>query len=545
MRNRPPSIGRILAAVGFTLSCFGLILFLWIAFGGPTPLRPESYRITAYFPEATQLAQESDVRIGGVTVGKVKELELAPPQYRVAGNDTTAAELEIEPEFAPISSDARAILRQKTLLGETYVELAPGADPSETAAPISLGAAANVSDAEAEGVEPIEEGGSLGVARTQDATQIDEIFNALDAETRTSFQRWLEGSAAAVEGRGLDLNDAFGNLGPFVSDADELLAILRDQKVALQGLVRDTGTVFEALSERDRELAGVITGANDTFGALAAEQRALAESLQILPTFELESRVTLERLDEFQAATDPLVRDLIPVARDLSPTLASIRRLSPDLERLFENLDPLISASKDGFPALRNVLGELAPTLAELDPFLANLNPVLRYLELQKGTVTDFLAGPAAALSNSLDPVPGQPAARHYLRRSRSTRRASTPTVAMATSRRDRSTTSPPPPRGSSPTSTARTPTISRRPRRARRRPRTRRSCGWASPRARACPTPVRASLPASSTRAPSASSAAAARRWSRPIPRPERPARTGGTAPWCRQRRNGPRAPA
>ena len=52
MQKQAPSVGRILIAVGFTLSCFGLILFLWIAFGGPVPLKPQSYRITAYFPEA-------------------------------------------------------------------------------------------------------------------------------------------------------------------------------------------------------------------------------------------------------------------------------------------------------------------------------------------------------------------------------------------------------------------------------------------------------------------------------------------------------------
>src|SRR5918998_2483796 len=123
MQKQAPSIGRMLVAAGFTLSCFGLILFLWLAFGGPIPLKPQSYRVTAYFPEATTLLPESDVRIGGVSVGKVKAIELAPPDKRVNGRDTTAAEIEIQPEFAPISSDARAILRQKTLLGETYVEL--------------------------------------------------------------------------------------------------------------------------------------------------------------------------------------------------------------------------------------------------------------------------------------------------------------------------------------------------------------------------------------------------------------------------------------
>ena len=56
MQKSAPSIGRILIALGFTLSCFGLLLFLWVAFGGPVPLASKSYRITAYFPEAVQLS---------------------------------------------------------------------------------------------------------------------------------------------------------------------------------------------------------------------------------------------------------------------------------------------------------------------------------------------------------------------------------------------------------------------------------------------------------------------------------------------------------
>jgi phospholipid/cholesterol/gamma-HCH transport system substrate-binding protein len=419
MQKQAPSIGRILIALGFTLSCFGLILFLWIAFGGPVPLKPESYKITAYFPETTTLAQESDVRIGGVSVGKVKEITLAPPEYRVSGNDTTEATLEIRPEFAPISEDARAILRQKTLLGETYIELTPGSEPGSEAAPVSLGAAANVSDAESKDIETVPEGGTLGISQTQDATQIDEIFNALDEETRTSFQRWMASSAEAVDNRGLDLNDAFGNLGPFVSDASDLLDILERQKASLKGLVRDTGTVFDALSAQDQALAGAITGSHGTFEALASEDEALAESLQILPTFERESKLTFARLDEFQADTRPLIQDLIPVARDLSPTLRSVRRLSPNLLSLFEDLDQLITATRRGFPALESFLNGLGPVLENLDPFLANLNPVIEYLEFQKSTVADFLAGPAVALSNSIDcPTDpcNLPAPRHYLR---------------------------------------------------------------------------------------------------------------------------------
>jgi phospholipid/cholesterol/gamma-HCH transport system substrate-binding protein len=417
MQKQAPSVGRILIAAGFAISCFLLIMFLWIAFGGPVPLKAKSYRITAYFPEATQLAAESDVRIGGVSVGKVKEVGLAPIDKRIEGNDTTEAVIEIRPEFAPISEDAQAILRQKTLLGETYVELTSGTEPGSTDN-VSLGAAAGVSEAEAEEVDAIEEDGTLEVTSTRNATQIDEIFNALDPETRTAFQQWQQSASVAVQGRSLDLNDAFGNIGPFITDASSVLEILRSQKDSVRGLVQDTGEVFDALSERDQALAGAITGSEATFGALADADDALAESFQILPSFQRESRLTLERLDEFQADTRPLIQKLLPVANDISPTLDSVRRLSPNLESLFESLGPLIDASRTGFPALRRFIGDegLQPLVEQLDPWLSNLNPALRYLAFYRKTAADFLTGPPAALSGSLEPLPGQPAARHYLK---------------------------------------------------------------------------------------------------------------------------------
>src|SRR5438552_3608895 len=129
MQKQAPTVGRIMIMAAFTLSCFGLLLFLWSAFGGPVPLKPRGYQFKASFAEATQLAQEADVRISGVSVGKVKKIEL--------GDDgRTQATLELQEKYAPLPSDARAILRQKTLLGETYVELTPG---TKGAAPLAEG----------------------------------------------------------------------------------------------------------------------------------------------------------------------------------------------------------------------------------------------------------------------------------------------------------------------------------------------------------------------------------------------------------------------
>src|SRR3712207_6185196 len=111
--------------VVFAMSCFGLLLFLWLAFGGPVPLKPKGYRLNVNFPEATTLAQEADVRMAGVNIGRVKTKDLN------AGAVRTTVELEIDDRFAPLPEDTKAILRQKTLLGETYVELSQGSKEAE------------------------------------------------------------------------------------------------------------------------------------------------------------------------------------------------------------------------------------------------------------------------------------------------------------------------------------------------------------------------------------------------------------------------------
>lgn len=123
METRPPTVTRILVAIGFAISCFGLALFLWTAFGGPVPLKAQGYRIQVPFTEAAQLAEAADVRISGVSVGRVTNVE---------GDEQgkALATLELDSRYAPVPRDTRAMLRQKTLLGETYVELTPGSPQS-------------------------------------------------------------------------------------------------------------------------------------------------------------------------------------------------------------------------------------------------------------------------------------------------------------------------------------------------------------------------------------------------------------------------------
>lgn len=425
MQKQAPSIGRILVAVGFTLSCFGLLLFLWVTFGGPIPFKPESYRFTADFPEAITLSKEAEVRIGGVNVGHVKQLSLAPESECHADPatcNTTRATIEIEPQYAPISSDAQAILRAKTLLGETYIEITPGSQvqPGETAGDVQAQSSTidvgQISGSDAP--QPIPEGGHLAQTQVQDQTQIDEIFQGFDKPTREAYQQWMQGAGLAINGQGQSLNDAFGNLGPFASDASDVLGTLRQQQQALQTLVHDTGDVFAALTDHDQALAGAIVGANRTFGALASQSRALSDTFKIFPTFENESRLTLDRLKGFAEDAGPVFNDLKPVARDLSPTLRDLRRLAPEARTLFQNLNPLVDASRTGLPSASRFVHELHPVLGAdgLDPFLANFNPLLRWLDYQAPVVSDFLSNPSSSTADFLPFQTGQNAPLHVSR---------------------------------------------------------------------------------------------------------------------------------
>src|SRR5919199_117860 len=232
MQKQAPSVGRILTMVLFALSCFGLLLFLWLSFGGPIPLKPKGYRVQVGFPEATQLGLEADVRIAGVSVGKLRKKELDPRGNR------TLVQLEIERKYAPLRADTRAILRQKSLLGETYVELTPGSSK-----------------------KTIPEGGRLPDGQVKPTVELDEIFQALDPTTRAAFRRWQQDLAVGIKGRGQDFNDAIGTLPGFAHDGADILEVLDRQQGAVTRLVRNTGVTFGALTQNEAQLRNLITSA--------------------------------------------------------------------------------------------------------------------------------------------------------------------------------------------------------------------------------------------------------------------------------------------
>jgi ABC-type transporter Mla subunit MlaD len=370
MSKRAPSTAQLLVIAGFALSCFGILLFLWITFGGPTPFKAKPYEIKVLFQEATQLAQQSDVRISGVSVGKVQNIEVSPDGQQAV------ATIDIEDKYGPIPKGTRAVLRTKTLLGETYVELTPG----DADGPV------------------LPDGATLARANVAESVQLDEIFRTFDKPTRAAFQEWMQEGAVAISGQGQSFSNALGELDPFFSEFDRLFRLLDTQRLAVEQLFSNGAVSLRALRGREGQLAELIDNSNDVFRTTAARNRDIEALFRVFPTFQDEQRLTFDRLKEFALNADPLFRQLVPAAEQLSPTLIALSRFAPQAKGFFEGLEPVIDRAPSGFGSLRKFLRKDFPVLLRaVDPFLRNLNPILTGLGLYKREVTSLFGNVAAA----------------------------------------------------------------------------------------------------------------------------------------------------
>lgn len=123
-----PGSWKAEAALG-TLVVGVLIAFVWLTFavGGGAPR--EAKRYVLLLDSALGLSEDNAVAVAGVKIGIVDEIVVDGRRAKVT--------IAIEPGVT-LHANARAALRQKTLLGEKYVDLDPGSTPAPPLAPGSV-----------------------------------------------------------------------------------------------------------------------------------------------------------------------------------------------------------------------------------------------------------------------------------------------------------------------------------------------------------------------------------------------------------------------
>ena len=375
--------------VAFALSCFGLLLFLWTSFGGPVPLRAQPYQVKTAFAQGTQLAGYADVRISGVTVGKVTEIEREGGKAQVT--------MKIDAKFAPLPKDTRATLRTKTLVGETFVNLSFGSRKGQIANRTF-----------------IPDGGTIPAKNVQETVELDQILDAFDGQTRKDLKVVLTALAKGTDGEGKSLNAALGQVAPLADGVEDLTSILNRQSAQVQSGTRDFGTTFAAIGRRSGSIQGIAEGGRQLLETTSSITPALRGTLNALPSFLRETRRFMTTTEATARAAKPAIDDLEPVTPLVRPALQRLAVLAPQLEQTLVELNPVLGRVRTGMPPLRRILTALRPLSDGLEPVAEDLLPIARFVKEYRRELPVTFANAGAAIQATAPDALG--VQRSYLR---------------------------------------------------------------------------------------------------------------------------------
>lgn len=385
MVTQAPKRSAVLAAVAFALSCIGLIVFVWTQFGGSIPFAPQGYRVRALFAETGLLVPNADVRIAGVDVGRVESVQ-------ARGVDSLVT-MQIDSQYAPIPRDTRAVLREKTLIGEGYIELSAGSPRSGR----------------------IPDGGTIPAAHVAHTQQLDQVLNSFTPPVQHDLETVLNGTGDALAGEGGDLNNAIGNVDPLVTELAAIVGVLNDQSVNLRSVIANGGTVLRTLGDRSAELQTLVRAGNSVLATTAQRAGELTATVNALPPFLAQLRTTLTALNTTLGIARPSLAVLRPVAPLLTPALRELSAVLVPARRIIRDTPSLLNDSRRALPAIAAFARAFKPATDALLPAAEQIVPIIDYIFVDRGNVSAAMANLAAGLQGTAAANTPSGSA-HYLR---------------------------------------------------------------------------------------------------------------------------------
>jgi virulence factor Mce-like protein len=368
MNLRVSKLGAI-GLVAVSAVAVALFIYLMGRFGGPELRFSSQYTVSATFPDTKQLAVRSDVDVRGVKVGEVQSIALHPASAEVT--------FSIDSRYAPIHRDATVQVGEKTLLGESYIDLDPGHA----------------------GAGGLRSGARLAASRTLPAsTEIDQALNALDPSARhhlISTVRTFAAGASAPDAPAR-LGDTLAQLSAATSQLRQLTGVLHGQEGDISSGVQAARVVLAQLGERESDVRAIVAGGRATLGALAARDTALQAGVRELPRLLSTARVTLRDARPLLHEAGPLMTDLRTAAGPLRSALVALPPVTRDANAVVAGLGRFNHVAVPVLSLTGDVLGLARPVSTSLPPALRNLVTVTQFLEAHRD-------GIAAWFSNTAD----------------------------------------------------------------------------------------------------------------------------------------------
>lgn len=158
-------LGLIVAAIGLALA-----VVAWESVNG-VPFQ-NRYKVQVEVAADSPILKEGDsVRVAGRFAGLITDVK--------PDDGDVVVTAELRPEFAPLGNDATALVRVRSVVYLTYLEIDPG----------------NVDD-------PMAEGGTIPLARTGSGVDLLEVVQLFDEKTRDALSRTVTTAGIGVAGGG-------------------------------------------------------------------------------------------------------------------------------------------------------------------------------------------------------------------------------------------------------------------------------------------------------------------------------------------------------
>jgi phospholipid/cholesterol/gamma-HCH transport system substrate-binding protein len=308
------------------------VIGFYLAFTKSIPFTGDGYQLKAVFSDAQNIRAKSPVRISGVDVGEVTEVQHLVDESG-EGEDAAVVSMKIEDSARPIRQDATMQLRPRLFLeGNLFVDLHPGSP----------------------GAPELESGAVVPQTQTAVSVQFDEVLTTLQAPVREQLQVFFQefGDALDTYGGGKGLQTSFRTSpGAYRYTAEVNEALLGTQPGDLAGFISNLDIVARELNADGSALQGLIRNLNSVSGAFAAHQASLREAIRELPRTLAVGRPALFKLNRALPPLRAFAREALPGVRSANkaldyanPWIGQLRQLiSPEeLRGLVKDLEPTI-----------------------------------------------------------------------------------------------------------------------------------------------------------------------------------------------------------
>ncbi len=354
----------------FVAACALIFGYLWVNMGGSIPaVTSEGYRVVVPVVDGDNVVFDSDVRVAGVPVGKVRGIEV----------EENAAMVTLqfdEAEVIPLHEGMKVHIRAKSMVEETYLEVVDG-----------------------DGAK-IPDGAQVSAKTVAEPVQLHDVLTSLDEPTRVSLGRTLRALGKGTKGTEEDVAALMSGVGNLGDEGYDVLDALAAQSKDLDEMTRSLGVVVRSLDHRQGEIVDLVESADVLTTATASNQEDLAATIRELPGLLDSARTASGGLQTLATSLAPIAKDLRAAAPALTKALRNLPSVTADVKGLLPSLDIALDRAPATLSRVDDLGAEVSAIVPDARVALADVNPVLSYMAPYHRDLTAFFTNWAAMMAN-------------------------------------------------------------------------------------------------------------------------------------------------